>query len=129
MRRLLVVLVLLLLGRPTMGAPPAPAALPEKPLTPEQAAGAALAAVRAKDDAALKVLAAKDAPDPWLVADELLARTEPDAADAFAMAAPRKDVERLPAYLASRRGKPDDVAGRKTIAIVNLALAAKKPQD
>ena len=60
--------------------------------TPEQAADSALAAVTVKDAAALKALAAKDAPDPWLVADELIRRGEFDAAEAFAKAAPRVDV-------------------------------------
>ena len=70
----------------------------------------------AKDDATLKALAAKDDPDPWLVADELIARSQHDAADAFARAMPRVDVERLPAYVASQRGKPADAAGRARLA-------------
>ncbi len=104
------------------GAPP-PAAKPAPAPTTEQAADAVLAAWNAKDAPALKALAAKDIPDPWLVADELLARGEADAADAFGKAAPRKDVESLPAYVASRRGKPDDTGARKALADADAALA------
>ena len=41
---------------------------PPKPDTPEQAAEKVLAAFKAKDEAALKALADRDRPDPWLVA-------------------------------------------------------------
>ncbi len=93
-------------------APPAPAA----PDTSQQAADKVLAAVAAKEDAALNALAAKDNPDPWLVADELCARGEFDAANAFAKSAPRLDVERLPAYVASRRGAPDANERERVVA-------------
>jgi tetratricopeptide (TPR) repeat protein len=118
-------------GPPPAAPPGAPAAAqkPAPPLTSEQAADAVLAALTAKDDAALKALASKDAPDPWFVADELIARAAFDAADAFAKAAPRKDVERLPEYVASRRGKTNDAAARTSLAAANAALAAKKPKD
>ena len=43
-----------------------------------------LAAFQAKDQAALKALAERDDPDPWLVADELCFRGEHSAAEAFA---------------------------------------------
>lgn len=85
---------------------------PAKPPTPEQAADAVLTAVRAGDEAALKELAARDRPDPWLVADELCFRSEHDAAAAFAKAASRTAVEKLPAYVASRRGKEPQPATR-----------------
>ncbi|MHC4732018.1 MAG: hypothetical protein ACYS6Z_15705, partial [Planctomycetota bacterium] len=62
-----------------------------KPDTPEQAADKAVAAFKAEDQKALKSLAEKDNPDPWLVADELCFRGAHDAAEAFAKAAPRKD--------------------------------------
>jgi len=146
MRGLLVVIVVLAVGRPAAGNPPAgdspapkpgvPAQSPaveskpaEKPFTVEQVAEAVLAAQLAKDEAGLKTLALKDDPDPWLVADELVRRGEFDAAEAFAKAAPRKDVEKLPEYVASRRGKPDDAATRKPLAAANEALAAGKPKD
>ena len=57
-----------------------------KPLTTEQAADAVLNAVNANDEEALKALAEKDEPDPWLVADLLCYRGEHDAAEAFALA-------------------------------------------
>ncbi|MCC7137530.1 MAG: CHAT domain-containing protein [Planctomycetes bacterium] len=110
-------------------APPVPAApspsKPAPPPTPEQAADAVLAAIAANDDATLKALASKDAPDPWLVADELIRREQHDAAEAFAKAAPRVDVERLPVYVASRRGQPDEPARRERLARANGALAAR----
>ena len=117
-------------GPPAGSAPaPVPAAKPAPPPTPEQAADTVLAAVKAKDDAVLKALALKDDPDPWLVADELIRRGEFDAAGSFAKAAPRVDVERLPAYVASRRGKPDDLARRAHLAGANAALQAGKIAD
>ena len=48
-----------------------PKKAPSKALTSEQAAGAVVKAIEAKDDAMLKSLAARDNPDPWLVADLL----------------------------------------------------------
>ncbi|MCC7136960.1 MAG: tetratricopeptide repeat protein [Planctomycetes bacterium] len=134
-----VVASLVLLGRapavhaedapPVAPAPPPAAAAPSKPApppAPEQAADAVLAALAAKDDAALKALASRDEPDPWLVADELIRRGRHDDADAFAKAAPRVDVERLPEYVASRRGKPDDAERRARLARANAALAARE---
>src|SRR5262245_29366016 len=85
--------------------PPAPAPATPKILIVAEIVNEVLASVRAKDDGALKALAAKDLPDPWMVADELIHRGELDAAEAFAKAAPRVDVERLADYVASRRGK------------------------
>ncbi|MCC7136964.1 MAG: CHAT domain-containing protein [Planctomycetes bacterium] len=81
-----------------------------------------LAAVVAKDDAALKALASKDDPDPWLVADELIRRGKLDEAEAFAKVAPRVDTEALLPYVASRRGKSDDSARRERIAKATAAL-------
>ncbi len=121
---------------PTPAAPvspapavPAPAAKPAPPLTPEQAADAVLVALKVKDDATLKDLAAKDDPDPWLVADELIRRGEHDVAEAFAKAAPRVDVENLPEYVASRRGKTDDQVARDLLAAANVALRTNKSQE
>ena len=121
-RRFVLFLFLLAAGAARADEP----ATPAPPPTLEQASDAVLAAVKAKDDATLSTLAAKDDPDPWLVADELIRRGELDAADAFARAAPRKDVEQLPPYVASRRGKPDDPARRKRLADLNAALAANQ---
>ena len=58
------------------------------PDTLEQAADRVLVAFKAKDEKALRALAEKDKPDPWLVADELCFRAEHDAAAAFAAAWP-----------------------------------------
>jgi len=107
---------------------PLPAQDKPKPDTPEQAADKVLAAFKAEDRKALKALAEKDNPDPWLVADELCFRGEHDAAEAFAKAAPRKDVEKLPAYVTSRRGKPPNTGARKALAATDAALRAKDPE-
>ena len=61
------------------------------------------AAFTAKDTAALRALAARDDPDPWVVAEILCSRGWFDAAEAFARAAPQLDTEKLPAYVAVRR--------------------------
>jgi len=114
---------------PAPSGPAASAAKPAPPPTPGQAADAVLAAVKRTDDAALKALAAKDDPDPWLVADELIGRGELESADAFAKAAPRVDVEKLPAYVAAHRGKPDDGARRARFAAATAALGAGRFAD
>jgi tetratricopeptide (TPR) repeat protein len=93
--------------------------------TPELAADKVLAAFRAKDENALKALAEKDKPDPWLVADELCFRGEHDAAEAFAKAAPRPDTEKLPAYVGSQRGMAPNTKARKALAAAIKALAEK----
>ncbi len=48
-------------------------------------------------------LAARDDPDPWLVADALCEMGEFEVAEAYARAAPRRDVEALPRHVAARR--------------------------
>ncbi len=96
-------------------ATPGPARTSPAP-TPEQSADAVLAARAAKDDARLGALAALDEPDPWLVVDLLLTRGKSTAADAFARAAPRKDVEGLAAHIASRIEKPLDRPARDALA-------------
>ena len=143
MRKLVALLALMLVGRlavaadapaPSPGAPSTavPVAPPAKPApapTPGQVADAVLVAVKAKDDTGLKALASKDDPDPWLVADELVRRREHDAAAAFATAAPRIDVEALPAYVAAQRGANDDPARRARLGAANAALADKRPDE
>ena len=135
MRKPLVALVVLF-GAIGLGTaqdkPAAPPPLPQQPAppepgTPEQAADKVVAAVAAKDVTALRALAAKDDPDPWLVADELLVRGKADAAAAFAKAAPRVDVEKLPEFVASRKGKTSDADARKALAAAGAALAANNP--
>ncbi|MHC4493548.1 MAG: tetratricopeptide repeat protein, partial [Planctomycetota bacterium] len=122
MRKLRAALLVLLF------AAPLPAQDKPTPDTPAQAANKVLAAFTAKDEKALQALAKTDEPDPWLVADELCLRGEHDAAEAFAEAAPRKDVEKLPANVASRRGKPLNTARRKALAAASQALRARNPR-
>ncbi|MDJ0520637.1 MAG: tetratricopeptide repeat protein [Planctomycetota bacterium] len=96
-----------------------------KPLTEEQAADAVLAAVKAKDDKALEAVAEREPPDPWIVADVLCYRGEHDAADAFAKAFPRRAIEKLPAYIASQRGKEPNEAVRKALAFARANRNAR----
>ncbi len=111
---------------PEPAAPPAGARPAAEP-THEEAADAVLAAVRAKDEARLRSLAGPR-PNPWLVADELLARGEADAAEAFARAATGKDVAALPGFVASRRGKAVDRAARAAAyaALARVGAAVKQ---
>jgi CHAT domain-containing protein/tetratricopeptide (TPR) repeat protein len=102
---------------------------PADPPTPEQAADQALAASKAKDAAKLKELASMERPDPWRVVDALLARDAVDVALAYSKASPRPDVVTLPAYVESRRGKPDDADTRRALTTALAALDAKKPAD
>lgn len=93
----------------------------EEVLSPEQAAGKVVAALAVKDEAALKELALRADPDPWLVADELLFLNHPEAAEAFAGAAVRVDTERLGEYVRSRRGASEDGGARKARALAHEA--------
>ena len=104
--------LLLLLGTAVAEEPKQPA----KPMTAKEAADAVLEAVKAKDDKALKALAEKGSPDPWLVADALCYRGEHDAAGTFAIASKpsrKRFVEKLPAYVDSMRKSTDDEGLRK----------------
>jgi CHAT domain-containing protein/Tfp pilus assembly protein PilF len=107
------------------------AALPAQdrpqPDTPEQAADKVPAAFKAKDGKTLKVLAEKDDPDPWLVADEMCFRGEQDAAEAFAEAAARPRVGTLYGYVARQRNAPASTEHRRLLESVADALDAKKP--
>ena len=82
------------------------------------------AAFRDGAAAALQRLAAQDHPDPWLVAEELCFRGARDAAAAFAAAAPRAwKLEKLAAYVASRRGEGVDKETRRALdAAVRLRM-------
>ena len=111
--------VLLLAGRVAAG-PDAP------PLTADGAAKAVAKAWQEKDEGQVKALAAQDDPDPWAVADALLVLGAKEAAEAFAKAAPRKDVERLPAFVAAWGASAHDKAAREAIAKGNAALGAKR---
>ncbi|MDJ0523171.1 MAG: CHAT domain-containing tetratricopeptide repeat protein [Planctomycetota bacterium] len=85
----------------------------EKRLTPHEAATAFVIAFEAGDAKAMKRLAGRENPEPWWVADVLCQRKEFDAAERFARAAPRKAVEKLAAYVTSRR-TADDSKARET---------------
>jgi CHAT domain-containing protein/tetratricopeptide (TPR) repeat protein len=103
-----------------------PAALAQgKPDTPEAAAGKVLAALEANDAEALAALAKRFNPDPWLVADALCAQGRHDAAEALAKADARKDLEKLAAYVRSRRGV-DDKDARAALAKAQQALAKRR---
>ena len=118
---------LLLLSGPVT-AEDEPKQAPAKALTAEQAADAVLAAFQAEDDGALVALVRNRNPDSWRVADELCYRGQHDAAEAFAKAAPRPDVEKLPAYVAAWRTRQPDHAERKLLVAVNAAMQAGSPQ-
>ena len=125
MRALVSTLLLLSLG--SVGGQTARA--DEAPLAPEAVAAQVEAAHAAADAAKVAEWASKDAPDPWLVADALLASGARQAAEAFAKAAPRKDVERLPELVARWKATDGDAAARLAIQAGNVALQAQKPAD
>ena len=76
-----------------------------------------VAAVRDGAQATLRGLARPDHADPWLVAEELCFRGAHDAAAAFAAAAPHdRNLEKLAAYVASRRDKEADTKAREALA-------------
>ncbi len=83
------------------------------------AAAAAVKAWEAKDDAALRAIAARETPDPWSVADEIFALAGHEATFAFATAAPRKGIEGLPALVRSWRERPPDPAFREALRRFN----------
>ena len=128
MRRTSVFLLFLLLAVPVVADAEEPAP-PSRPRTDEQAADAVLAAVKAKDAAALRAVAEQDQPDPWLVADLLCYRGEHDAAEAFAKAAPREDTKELPAYVEAWRTRKPDKAERELRAAMLGAMRVGKPQE
>ncbi len=93
-----------------------------------QGADEVLAAFERKDEKALKALAKKPSPDPWLVVEELGARGANDAAAAFAKAAPSgKAVAKLSAYVDSQRGKKPDEEARRVFADMRAAGARRDP--
>ncbi len=95
---------------------------PPEPLTAEQAADAVLAAIKAKNDDALRALAGSDQPDPWLVADELCGRGQVVAARALAAAGAHVDTKKLPAYVAAAKERPAD---RAAFRVVRKAIRAR----
>lgn len=82
----------------------------------EGAADQVLEAVRAGDGEALARQAKADDPDPWLVANALCAKGEFEAAIEFAKAAPRKDVDKLAAWLGTEDARSDQAAARRGLA-------------
>ncbi len=96
-RTLLAVLLLLLVGMP------AAAEEKRKPLTVEQASERVLAAANAKDNAALRALAGRDDPDPWIVVELLLVKQHRAAAVAFAQVARGAATEALARYAETHR--------------------------
>ena len=108
----------------------------DKPLLPDHAADKVLAAFKAGDQATVEKLASQRLSDPWLVADELSFRGEHEAAEAFAKAASGKDTEKLPAYVAARRGRLPNTAAREVLEktaptrplAIAIAIAAATPK-
>ncbi len=86
-----------------------------------QAADAVVAAAKADDAAALERLAKVEMPDPWLVADELVARGEKDALARFVPLVPEASRGRLAEYVAARLAQPDDAALRKALDAAQAA--------
>lgn len=85
-----------------------------------------VAAVKADDTDALRALASQDHPDPWLVADALEARGAHAEARRFAQAAPRIDVQGLPAYLKDRSKREAPADARKRLTLASRAFAAQE---
>ena len=94
-----------------------------------QAADAVLQVLEAGDATELGRLAGQDDPDPWQVADELFARARLDAAKSFARAAPRPDVEGLPAYLDTLDGTTDDADLRARLRSAGDANSEQRHTD
>jgi tetratricopeptide (TPR) repeat protein len=79
------------------------------------AVGAAVAELKKADDPTFAKLAARDEPDPWLVADRLARAGETELALRFATADKRPAVEGLPAYLRSLAKSPPSAAVAQAI--------------
>ncbi len=119
--------LLFLLGSATAEDEEQPKQGPPKPLTTQQAADAVASAVTSQDGKELTTLALQDKPDPWLVADLLCYRGNHDAAEAFAKAARRVDVEQLPAHVEAWRKRKPDTAERELLTKMRAALRAGTP--
>jgi len=75
-------------------------------------------------------LAALDAPDPWLVADELLARGATDVARAFAKAAgARPDVEAISRWVEAEVRTPVPPARRRALAGALASLSGARYEE
>jgi tetratricopeptide (TPR) repeat protein len=81
-----------------------------------------VAAAKARDVARLAALSSAGRPDPWIVVEDLLAIGERDAAAAFARAAPRPAVARLPAYVEMRWDVVVAAEARQALSAAETAL-------
>ncbi|MDJ0523705.1 MAG: CHAT domain-containing protein [Planctomycetota bacterium] len=126
MPRLVVVALLSLLAVGPATADEKKPATKAKPLTVEQAVQAVLDAVTAKDEEALKALAGKDAPDPWLIADALWFRGEGAAAAAFVGTAEGPLTKGLAAYVKRSLDKPKETASRAAVTQAESAMRGRK---
>jgi len=88
---------------------------------PEEAAAEVEEAHEAGRAEVVARLAAREAPDPWLVADALLARGAAEAAAAFARASARPDVAGLAAFVDARRRAPREPQERERLAALEAA--------
>src|SRR5688572_15086778 len=90
------------------------------------AADEVLAAAKAEDAAALARLAAREEPDPWLVADELLVRGERTVAEAFAKNAVPVESAALSAYVTKQAETPATVDEARWRTAVTQAIEARE---
>ncbi len=92
------------------------------------AADAYLAALRKKDDPAATKVAERDTPDPWVVADELLARGEREAAKRLAQTKPRLRTEGLVAWVDGSPPKDPDAPLRKALVAAEAFIERGDPE-
>lgn len=95
------------------------------PTTVAEGADAVVAALEAKDDERLKLLAVLRLPDPWRIADELCRRGAFDAATRLATARPHAAIKGLAAYVNTRRTAADDTAAREALDAMAKATRSK----
>ncbi len=115
----------IVLGALSLGRSPVSAS--DEP-TPETVAKALQTALGAKDDKALAGLAAVNNPDPWLVAEVLLDSGKADLAARIPALAPRKEVERLGAYIEVRKKTPVTAKRRDALTAALRAIASQPAQ-
>jgi tetratricopeptide (TPR) repeat protein len=101
----------------------------ERPATIAEAADAVQAAHAKADAPALQQWAGADQPDPWRVADLLLARGQQAAAAAFAAASVRPDTARLAPYVAAARETAEVVALRKALELAEADVLAGRLEE
>ena len=94
-----------------------------RPATPEATAAEVTQAVADGASDVLAAIAARSDPDPWLVADQLCAGGDFDAARAFAEAVPQPVRKRLVAYVAAQRAEPEPAERRAQFAKMQAALS------